>query len=200
MESGDHGPFNSWDRQVYITTVRDGLTPSPEKAMDEIRDNFFIGNYYAQEPVDNDDGSAYYHTHHNVFVYGDNGMKNDFDGHDNHHHDNLYAFIGRGFGICAALPGHADRFFDNTVIQLSNNAYADFDCSCKGYDLATGTCPHRMNNWIFTPDGTMQDICGKPLPDWQKEGVDVNTKVSKWPETNTIIAWAREILSLPQTA
>ena len=26
------------------------------------------------------DGSAYYHTHDNVFIYGDNGLKSDFGG------------------------------------------------------------------------------------------------------------------------
>ena len=31
-----------------------------------------------QENVDNDDGSRYYKTHDNFFVYGGRGMKNDF--------------------------------------------------------------------------------------------------------------------------
>ena len=30
--------------------------------------------------MDNDDGSAYYCTHDNFLVYGNNGMKNDFGG------------------------------------------------------------------------------------------------------------------------
>jgi hypothetical protein len=74
-------PFNSWDRQPFLTTVRDG-TPSMHMAWREIHHNFFIDNYSPQENVDNDDGSAYYRTHHNFFVYGGNGMKNDFGGHD----------------------------------------------------------------------------------------------------------------------
>ena len=32
----------------------------------------------SQENVDNDDGSRYYKTHDNFFVYGGQGMKNDF--------------------------------------------------------------------------------------------------------------------------
>ena len=28
--------------------------------------------------MDTDDGSAYLRTHHNVMVYGDNGLKSDF--------------------------------------------------------------------------------------------------------------------------
>jgi hypothetical protein len=42
---------------VYVTEVRDG-TPSVIKAYDELRNNLFVGNYYGQEAVDNDDGSA----------------------------------------------------------------------------------------------------------------------------------------------
>jgi hypothetical protein len=32
-----------------------------------------MANYNSQEAVDNDDGSSYYHTHHNYLVYGDAG-------------------------------------------------------------------------------------------------------------------------------
>merc|ERR1719183_2706177 len=136
MESGDHGPFNSWDRQVWTWLDETG-TETYLKEYDEISNNFFIGNYYGQEAVDNDDGSAFYETHHNYFAYAGTGMKNDFNGHDNHHHHNLYGFIGKGFGVCAALPGHADKFYSNTVIQLASGGYASYDCTCN----TTGTCP-----------------------------------------------------------
>ena len=39
-----------------------------QMAWREIHHNFFIDNYSPQENVDNDDGSAYYHTHDNFFV------------------------------------------------------------------------------------------------------------------------------------
>ena len=57
-ESGDHGPFNSWDWQPYLTTIRTG---QPDMIMQwrEIHHNFFIDNYSPQEAVDNDDGSAF---------------------------------------------------------------------------------------------------------------------------------------------
>eukprot|EP01047_Picozoa_sp_COSAG01_P020346 COSAG01_NODE_1156_length_11478_cov_3.862642_10_plen_101_part_00 len=55
----------------------------------EIHHNFFIDNYSPQENVDNDDGSCFYHTHDNFLVYGGQGMKNDFGGHDNHHYGNV---------------------------------------------------------------------------------------------------------------
>jgi hypothetical protein len=34
-----------------------------------------LSNYNSQEAIDNDDGSSFYHTHHNYFVYGDGGSK-----------------------------------------------------------------------------------------------------------------------------
>eukprot|EP01048_Picozoa_sp_COSAG05_P010084 COSAG05_NODE_869_length_6866_cov_20.524457_3_plen_159_part_00 len=43
------------------------------------------------------DGSAYYHTHDNVFIYGDNGLKSNFGGHDNVHTKNIYAYVGTCF-------------------------------------------------------------------------------------------------------
>ena len=33
-ESGDHGPFNSWDRQPFVTDVRDG-TPSTRRTSED---------------------------------------------------------------------------------------------------------------------------------------------------------------------
>jgi len=39
-ESGDHGPFNSWDRQPYITDIRTGK-PSIYMAKRDIHHNFF---------------------------------------------------------------------------------------------------------------------------------------------------------------
>jgi hypothetical protein len=58
-----------------------------------IHHNFFVDNYSPQENVDNDDGSRYYDTHDNFLVYGGNGMKNDFGGHDNYHRNNIYACV-----------------------------------------------------------------------------------------------------------
>ncbi len=46
-ESGDHGPFNSWDRQVYVTDVRTG-EPDTQKEWDDISHNFIVANYASQ--------------------------------------------------------------------------------------------------------------------------------------------------------
>jgi len=153
--------------------------------------NFFIGNWYGQEAIDNDDGSCYYNTHHNFFVYAKTGMKNDFNGHDNHHHHNVYAFISQGMGICGNLPGHADQFYANKVIQVDSEAYARYDCACNGT-----TCPAMPDKSIYTPDGTMANVCSTPLATRQKRGTDVGTMVGKHPADMQIIAWGRELLGL----
>ncbi|ETO26019.1 hypothetical protein RFI_11118, partial [Reticulomyxa filosa] len=63
------GPFNSWDRQVYVTDVKYGY-PSVIKQWDYISYNFILANYNSIGAIDNDDGSCFYQTHHNFFVYG----------------------------------------------------------------------------------------------------------------------------------
>ena len=41
---------------------------------------------------DNDDGSSWYISRGNFFVYGGGGLKNDFEGTDNHWIGNVIAF------------------------------------------------------------------------------------------------------------
>lgn len=115
-ESSDHGPFNSWNRQVYI--FDDPVTGQPTvfKQNDTIAYNWILANYHSSMAIDNDDGSAYYDTHHNVFIsasagaaYGGNSLKSDFGGHSNFHHDNLDLFWSQGFGIVQALEGFQVR-------------------------------------------------------------------------------------------
>jgi hypothetical protein len=58
-ETSDHGPFNSWDRQPYLTTIKDGVTPSLFPKQNTITRNFFINNYHSVwpigKPADDDD-------------------------------------------------------------------------------------------------------------------------------------------------
>eukprot|EP01046_Picozoa_sp_COSAG06_P001712 COSAG06_NODE_57_length_27525_cov_14.855279_37_plen_76_part_00 len=58
VSTGDHGNFNSWDRQPFLTDVATGK-PSVIPAYLEIRNNFLISNYGAGFGVDNDDTSSY---------------------------------------------------------------------------------------------------------------------------------------------
>lgn len=186
-ESGDHGPFNSWDRQPFLTTVRTG-EPSMQMAWREIHHNFFIDNYSQQENVDNDDGSAYYKTHDNFLVYGDQGLKNDFGGHDNHHFRNIYAYAGHCWGDGAKqIDGHEDYIYDNRCV-LGGSDVGSVTCSGTGKSVL-------YNNKYYNEKGEVTE-CGSSLADWQAKDPknDPGSKVSKLPDDMIIIGWAEELL------
>ena len=56
-ESSDHGPWNSWDRVPYITTLRSGK-PSIVPADRHIHHNFIIANYNSEGAIDTDGAAA----------------------------------------------------------------------------------------------------------------------------------------------
>jgi hypothetical protein len=68
-ETSDHGPINTWDRQPYLTTELDG-SPQLQPKENVIYRNLLLNNYGSFYPIDHDDGSAFYHDHHNVLLYG----------------------------------------------------------------------------------------------------------------------------------
>jgi len=185
-ESGDHGPFNSWDRQPYLTTVRTGK-PSMIMAWREIHHNFLIDNYSPQENVDNDDGSGYYKTHANFMVYGGQGMKNDFGGHDNHHYNNVYAFVQQAMGVTNTIKGHEDWFYNNKAVLTGTNV-GGVQCKEPSTKLA--------DNQYFTSTGNITE-CGKALTTLQIEtGMDAGSTVHKTPTAAAILEWAEELLHM----
>ena len=52
-----HGPWNSWDRVPYITTLRSGK-PSIVPADRHIHHNFIIANYNSEGAIDTDGAAA----------------------------------------------------------------------------------------------------------------------------------------------
>mmetsp|Transcript_67792 Transcript_67792/g.107564 ORF Transcript_67792/g.107564 Transcript_67792/m.107564 type:complete len:816 (-) Transcript_67792:152-2599(-) len=197
-ESGDHGPFNSWDRQVYVTAVRNG-TPSVMKQYDHIFQNFMVANYNSQEAIDNDDGSCYYDTHDNFFVYAGNGMKNDFGGHDNMHYNNIYGYLGSHcFGIVGQVEGHQDAFFNNTCIinNSGQTEYGGFDCSPQS---ASNQWPKLGNNTVYMAQGgdtSKVGLCGLTEAKFQQTypGADDGTVIMGTPDNAQIIAAAKALL------
>ena len=191
-ESGDHGPFNSWDRQVFVTDVLDG-TPATQKDWDYISSNFMIANYNSQEAIDNDDGSNYYKTSGNFFAYSGNGMKNDFGGHDNWHFNNIYAYVGRGFGVVPQLPGHADYFYGNEVIMTKDGDYGLAQVCNDIPGVVPKTVVH--DNHIYTPNGKVTE-CGMSLAEWQVKGNDPGSTASAWPDDDKLVVMVQELLKL----
>jgi len=176
-ESGDHGPFNSWDRQVYLTNVRDG-SPSVIMEWRQLHHNFLIDNYAPQEGVDNDDGSCYYHTHDNFMVYGNQGLKSDFGGHDNRHQDNIYAYVTRAlFEHVNVREGHENWFTGNKVFMTQ---------TWVGRPRCTAPASVMYNNTYFTPNGTATE-CDMDLLDWIAQGHEQGSQVRILPEDDEYI-------------
>merc|ERR1711988_175636 len=176
-ESGDHGPFNSWDRVPHITTIRNG-SASIIPALREISHNFIISVYSSQEAIDTDDGSAYYNTHDNFFVYAANGLKSDFGGHDNYHNDNIYAFTNNCWG-----NGNSNQFINNTCV--ANSATGGFRSDCKKAPLMTVS-----GNSIYTSSGSFSaKFCDKS-----------NVFKGKWPSAAEIVAMGRKKLNMPSSS
>lgn len=199
-ESGDHGPFNSWDRQPFLTPVvdEDGSTAMEWRT---IRSNFMIGNYQSQETVDNDDGSGYYLTEDNFLVYSSNGLKSDFGGHDNHHIGNIYAYVGSGSwgsGSCMSdgasqLDGHEDLYQNNFCVLSEGGDYGSFDASTA--------YPKMGDNDIYVSGeddvGTV-GLNGMALADFQaaNPGVDDGSTVALLDDWEIIINKGRALLGL----
>ena len=113
-ESSDHGPWNSWSRVPYITNIRTGK-PSIIPEVRKIHNNFILATYFSQQAIDTDDGSAYYDVYENFFVYGDNGLKSDFGGHDNKWHGNVLAYVGNCYTVFS-FKGYNDAFYGNQCV------------------------------------------------------------------------------------
>lgn len=177
-ESGDHGPVNSWDRVPYITDIRTGK-PSIVPKWREFAHNFFIGVYSTQQAIDNDDGSAYWSSHDNFFVYGANGVKSDFGGQWNHHVSNVYAYVGSCWGDCGTGGSGAHNQFVNNKC-IANSAQAGFRSDCDPYwfdQLIVG-------NSVFNKDGKLNvKVC------------DETNTISAWPSDDSIIDMAKNALS-----
>ena len=152
-----------------------------------IHHNFFIDNYSPQENVDNDDGSAYYYTHDNFLVYGANGLKNDFGGHDNHDYRDIYAYAGQGLGVCDQLKGHEDAFYANKLVTTGNKVGS---FRCTDVDSYGKTIIH--DNEYYTSDGNINE-CQMSLDRWQATSADNDkgSTVGVWPRDDVIIGWAK---------
>eukprot|EP01084_Bolivina_argentea_P237330 398876_1 len=186
-ESGDHGPFNSWDRVPYITLVGSGK-PSIIPGYNEFYNNFWFANYQSVGAIDTDDGSAYYNIYNNFFVYGDMGLKGDYGGHNVFHVYNLYGYTGSAFNIWGE-SGANDQFMNNQVVLINDNSYQS---NCK---LPPGTAGMKIaNNSIYLPSGKLT-ICGETFQQWQSKGNDPGTTINKLPSDQQVIDWAKKMLS-----
>ena len=185
-ESGDHGPWNSWDRVPYITNVG-GKGSSIIPQWNYIHNNFIIGTYQTTVGIDTDDGTSYHKTYDNFFVYGQFAFKSDFGGHDNRHFSNIYAYTSDWYCYYGSA-GANDWFVNNSLILTDNTGYTS---NC---DLPAGTSGFKVyNNSIYLPKGNLT-VCNMTFEQWQSKGNDPGTTIHKLPTDDDIIAMAKEKL------
>ena len=207
-ETKDHGPFNSWDRQPYLTdAVQPGL-PSLWQHQSYIHHNLFFTNYGSVWPIDHDDGSCFYEDSYNFLVYG--GKKN-YKGHSKTDHHEMYIYSDQdpnGFGGEVCLQGDFappngtsslnEVWVNNTcILYKSSSPYSILDCN-----TATWFVPHLAFNKLYIPSGAQATFFCKTngtsvkfsLNQWQSMGYDLGTTVETTPDVQTIIQWGREML------
>ena len=214
-ETGDHGTFNSWDRQPYLTEVRNG-TPSLIQAQSNMTRNFFINGYHSTWPIDHDDGSCYYYDTYNYLVYG--GYKN-YLGHSKIVKYNIYVYpdaehtlydnrVGAflSYPFCAShegasttvLPsGWGEVWANNTCIIGNPNIYKF--SSCSPIQNNTGLIPFTANNTFYAPGEYIYVKCGDEellLFEFQLLGYDIGSEVYNPVDYDTIVEWGRKLLGL----
>merc|ERR1711935_1045975 len=84
-----------------------------------IRYNYIIANYNAAQGVDNDDGSSWFHIHHNLF-YQAQGFKMDYGGHNSIYEYNMAMSLSYRGGPCFGMgdfkEGHGDILRGNRCL------------------------------------------------------------------------------------
>eukprot|EP00400_MALV-I_sp_L67-5_P000846 gene846-847_t len=206
LETDDHGPFNSWDRQPFLTDIegsgcwgRPANNDQPESgcsmlvAWRDISFNFFVAKSKDSDynyNVDTDDGSSWYKVHDNVMIYGHAGLKIDFSGQDNLHFRNLYLFVTEAFHIENFRLGHEDMFKHNVAV-LTNDQVGERPCVTTAVtDVAQ---PIIRRNHYFTESGELF-VCNMSLEEFQRDryvvglnGDEALSTVDKWPSIDEIV-------------
>jgi hypothetical protein len=200
-ESGDHGPINSWDRQPFMTDLRED-TKSFVPDRRTIAFNLIFANYGAAEGVDNDDGSSWYHISRNVF-YDAEGFKMDYGGHDSIFEDNLVIsyparrrrYAGsRCINFDSFLPNHGHVVRRNTCVVPNSSEQPIIQL-----EVCADSHAILLDNKYYTPIGTATVKCwdgqaDSPIPMSQAQdlyGLEVGSQVFRTPtEAAAIISWA----------
>lgn len=186
-----------------------------------IYQNFLISNYGGDYGVDNDDGSNYYHTYNNFMVYGQNGFKSNFGGHNNYHFNNIYAYVTQTCWkehYTLPQPGspQINKFINNTCIinvsidikkYNSSNLYqiASLE-SCNVVDWNTTDTSIKSTiigietgmNQYWAQNATQNNIgiCQQSIADLQsKYQMDIGSVVyNTFPSDDTVLDLAKNIL------
>ena len=214
-ETGDHGPFNSWDRQPYFTMngVDDGFDPTTTKgyppriakgasylgARSHIARNFLINGYNGVWTIDHDDGSQFYNDTQNLMVFG--GCKN-FLGHSKSCDHNTILYPGIDSRSAGARRCQTDdngvfafQYFTANKCFEADGEFYTFS-SCTSSNLATTVYQTRGNTFYADDNGTFAPPCGVDggLAAWQALGQDVGSTVRTTPALDEIMRIANATL------
>ena len=219
-ESGDHGPWNSWNRVPYITDERHGPgKPSIIPKDIHIHQNLLLGNYNAICSIDTDDGSSYIQVYDNVLAYASAGLKSDFGGHAEAYSNNLLAYVGQcimdGMETDHSVGheiGFGDRFVNNTCVYRNNLTGYQSDCFTSPQQPPTGRGWDVHDNQVYSQNGsTTVCLCAPPpgqrgadaacnvsmpLEEWVARGHDRGSTTSRWPSDEELLAWGKRLLKL----
>jgi len=98
-------------------------------------------------------------------------------------------FWSQGFGICNALPGFQDGYYNNWLYLAKDGAYGGGqDCSLVG-----GTIVH--DNTVWSPTGSITE-CGQKLAAYQATGGDPGTTASAYPTDDVVLGIAKTLMGL----
>ena len=204
-ETLDHGPFNSWDRQPYLTKVKDGITPSLIPAVSNLTGNFLFRGPRATFPIDHDDGSCYYYDTFNFLVYG--GSKNHL-GHSKIVKYNFFVypdtFSSKPYCIVSTrastgdLPSGWGEVWANNSCVIGNPDIYYYD-SCDPSKPLKGIVPMTADNKFYAPNKDIYIKCKNTkftLSEYQKLGYDLGSTVSDVLDTPTIIQAGKDLLGI----
>jgi len=188
LETNDHGPIDTWDRQQYDEPIRKPCI---------LEDNLVLGTLAGPKGIDFDDGAFNWISQNNVVVWG----YQKFKGSHIYARNNLILFPLAS--SCAfktpQTRNPANWVFENNVCVTYRPPYGgngnpnDIAPLCSISNLQT-----RSNTFYYVGGDTEWPMCATRLtwPQWrQRYGQDVNSTLSRtMPAFDDMEAWVKNKL------
>ena len=108
--------------------------------------------------------------------------------HDNHHYQNVYAYVGQGLGVCSQTAGHEDYFYGNKLVTTGTKV-GGFACDGDAKTVWCTTTPTTSPS--TSPKGGGITECKMDLAAWQAKGEDSGSTVATWPKDDDVIKMAK---------
>ena len=206
-ETGDHGNFNSYNRNAYMTTVRDG-SPSFTPGDTYIYSNVWLCSYFSGWALDHDDASSYYTDVFNFLLYG--GVKTNMLGAHNKTFGNNFIFRpdwqSQYDGIWPSNPDSPSGgrqpccVCGNSAVPCNETWYGN-TCVIGNGRPFSGPCggmSDTRNNSYYTTAGKFEQSCGRgsSLLAVQEQGYEIGSKVQPIPsDDGAMLALAAQFIN-----